>query len=61
MMLVVDGDEGRETMAGSGWFSVRCLFATDAAAPGAYEERITLWRAPGFDEAIELAEAEARE
>lgn len=26
-----------------------------------YEERVTLWRAPGHDEAIERAEAEARD
>jgi hypothetical protein len=28
---------------------------------GAYEERITLWRAPSFDDAIALAEDEARD
>jgi hypothetical protein len=40
---------------------VRCLFEVDAGPPAIYEERITLWRADGFDDAIALAEAEARE
>jgi hypothetical protein len=46
------------------WFAVRCIFATgeiDDNGVRTYEERITLWRAPGFDEAIALAEAEAAE
>ena len=38
------------------WFSVRCLFRHGDAL---YEERITLWRARDFEQAIELAEAEA--
>jgi hypothetical protein len=42
----------------SGWFGVRGVFRT---APDIYEERVTLWRADSLDQAIELAEAEARE
>ena len=38
------------------WYSVRCIFSTD---PGLYEERITLWTAGGFDEAIAKAKREA--
>jgi hypothetical protein len=39
-----------------GWYAVRCIFEL---LEGSYEERITLWRAPGFDEAIGMAEDEA--
>jgi hypothetical protein len=48
-----------------GWYSVRCVFhmlgegGSEEGAP--YEERVTLWRAAGFEEAIELAEQEAAE
>ncbi len=38
------------------WYSVRCHFRVDERH---YEERITVWQAIGFDEAIDLAEAEA--
>lgn len=38
------------------WFGVRCLFTHGDAL---YEERITLWRARDFEQAIELAEADA--
>ena len=45
------------------WFAVRCVFASgwppDQRTP-VYEERITLWRAPSAEVAIERAEAEAR-
>lgn len=41
------------------WFAVRCIFHWESV--GAYEERITLWRARGFEEAITKAEAEAEE
>jgi hypothetical protein len=46
------------------WYSVRCLFQW--RGPGkkkrrVYEERITLWRAASFEEAIAKAEAEAIE
>jgi len=39
------------------WFSVRCVF--HHFDKGAYEERITLWDADDFEQAIALAEAEA--
>lgn len=39
------------------WFSVRCLFKDSETQ--SYEERITLWRAHTFDEAISFAETEA--
>jgi hypothetical protein len=43
-----------------GWFSVRCVFRLGAdSASQLYEERLTLWRAQGFDQAIALAEGEA--
>jgi len=46
-----------------GWYGVRCVFewASDDADRRSYEERVTLWRADGFDEAIAKAEAEAAE
>lgn len=50
--------------SGPGWYAVRCIFATvwpPEAAGKTYEERITLWHAESFDEAIERAEAEAGE
>jgi len=40
------------------WFAVRCIFEADQ---GLYEERVILWRAEDFDQAIALAEAEAAE
>lgn len=42
------------------WFAVRCVFR-DSTNTTLYEERVTLWRADSFDEAIERAEAEAGE
>lgn len=50
-----------ETSPGHDWFSVRCLFHCVNLAPDLYEERVTLWRADSFEEAIALAEAEAAE
>ena len=44
-----------------GWFGVRCIFRW-TAEPGvnfAYEERITIWRASGIDDALARAEREA--
>ena len=45
------------------WYAVRCLIrypSEDAASEvGTYEERITLWRAASFEDAIERAEQEA--
>jgi hypothetical protein len=48
------------------WHAVRCLFEVDrgdheAAEPGTYEERVTIWLADDFDAAIALAEAEAEQ
>jgi hypothetical protein len=53
------------------WYAVRSLFrgdkTTEFAPPnlsegeGAYEERITLWQAGSLEEALEKAEAEAKE
>ncbi len=39
------------------WFGARCIFRH--ADRGAYEERVTIWRAASFDEAVASAEAEA--
>ena len=47
------------------WFAVRCVFRLDGlanvegTATNLYEERITIWRAGTFDEAIALAEEDA--
>lgn len=42
------------------WYAVRAVIRFNDGEPtSTYEERITLWRAPSADEAIELAEAEA--
>jgi hypothetical protein len=45
-------------------FSVRCLFLwaprSDQAAKNLYEERITLWNTSDIEQAIKLAEVEAR-
>lgn len=38
------------------WFGVRCIIQL---AEGAYEERVTLWKAADADEALARAEAEA--
>ncbi len=49
--------------ASDDWFAVRCIFACGwpPDLPQRYEERVTLWQAATFDEAIEKAEAEALE
>jgi hypothetical protein len=47
------------TTPNQAWFAVRCVM--DHRNLGAYEERITLWQAASFDEAIVLAENEARD
>ncbi|WP_157626873.1 hypothetical protein [Micromonospora maris] len=45
-----------ETQGGVGWFCVRCVFRSGGdSASRMYEERLTLWRAEGFDEAIASA------
>jgi hypothetical protein len=38
------------------WFAVRCIFEF---AEGVFEERLTIWQASGFDDAIARAEREA--
>jgi pentatricopeptide repeat protein len=45
------------------WYAVRCLilFSEDDAPGGTYEERVTLWRADSFDDAISRAESEVVE
>jgi hypothetical protein len=51
-------------MQTSGWFGVRCLFAhgrDEASGTATYEERITIWPADDFEDAIRLAETEAGE
>lgn len=49
-------------MSSEPWYAVRCLFHFPwGDPPGVYEERITLWKAGSFDEAIERAENEAAE
>lgn len=45
------------------WYSVKCVFVfegTDSECLYRYEERITVWKAFSFDDAIEIAENEAR-
>lgn len=42
-----------------GWYAVRCVFQDGPDVPIRYEERITLWRATSFAEAIALAKDEA--
>ena len=41
------------------WFTVRCVL--HHRDRGAYEERVTLWRAATFDDAIAHAEREVRD
>jgi len=48
--------EGSENMI---WCSVRCII--EFRDLSTFEERVTLWRASSLGDAIELAEAEARE
>ncbi len=38
------------------WYAVRCIFRHPLKT---YEERITLWRATSFEDALERAETEA--
>ncbi|WP_088317047.1 hypothetical protein [Kineosporia sp. R_H_3] len=45
-----------------GWFSVRCVFRCRPRRRWrTYEERITVWHARSFEEAIAMAEVEAGE
>jgi hypothetical protein len=41
---------------GAEWYAVRCVLRR--MEPSLYEERVTLWQAASFQEAIELAETE---
>ena len=45
------------------WYSVRCIFRSPPLGKmtkrNLYEERITVWRATSFDEAVALAERDA--
>jgi hypothetical protein len=44
------------------WYSVRCVFrCEDDGECDLYEERLTLWQAETIDEALALAESEAKE
>ncbi|WP_062288707.1 DUF4288 domain-containing protein [Demequina phytophila] len=44
------------------WYSVRCVFRfPDIEGRHIYEERITLWRAETAEQAIDLADDEARD
>jgi hypothetical protein len=46
------------------WYAVRCVIRFPAPSedqPAVYEERITLWRAESFDDALERAETDAEE
>ncbi|WIX77929.1 hypothetical protein QRX50_42125 [Amycolatopsis carbonis] len=43
----------------SEWYAVRCVFQWERAAGAPFEERITLWRAAGPAEAVEVAQREA--
>jgi len=51
-------------MADQEWYSVRSIFRSDLTEDGkprrAFEERVVLFRASGFDEAIAKGEAEAK-
>ncbi|GIG93292.1 hypothetical protein [Plantactinospora endophytica] len=56
--MASSGDEALQDEVG--WFAVRCVFRVGAdSASQLYEERLTLWRARGFDQAVALAEDEA--
>src|SRR4051794_15467466 len=49
-------------MPDDAWFAVRCVFelhGTGHDKQHLYEERVTLWRAASFDDAIARAEADA--
>ncbi len=52
-------------MAKKSWYSVRCIFRQKRIENGKkfnlYEERITIWKAISFEEAVKLAENEAKE
>ncbi len=41
------------------WYAVRCLFQSPQAEGYSYEERVTLWNADSFAQAVALADTEA--
>lgn len=43
------------------WYAVRCLFGFPAAKKVNYEERVTIWRAGSFEEAVAMAERDAQD
>jgi hypothetical protein len=46
----------------SGWYAVRCVFVRPTSERATlYEERVTLWRASTFKEAVRRAEDDAEE
>jgi hypothetical protein len=47
------------TESAAEWFSVRCVLRSSVDGHRVYEERVTLWQAHDFDQAVALAEAEA--
>lgn len=57
--------DGQEKTMKQQWYSVRCIFKHpsrhDMTKRGLYEERVTIWKANSFEEAIENAELEAKE
>ncbi|WP_212826967.1 hypothetical protein [Catellatospora sp. TT07R-123] len=48
-------------MADNGWFSVRCVVRFQRDQKTLFEERVTLWRAVDFADAVRRAEAEVCE
>jgi hypothetical protein len=52
----VRGAAGNRRRRMAEWFGVRCVFAHPQST---YEERITLWQADSFDEAVAVAEDDA--
>jgi hypothetical protein len=50
--------EAEDATAEPGWFGVRCVFRW--SEPLTYEERLTIWEAASLDQAIAMAEDDAR-
>ncbi|MEW2591927.1 hypothetical protein [Micromonospora aurantiaca] len=55
----MNGTQGADEAVDQEWFAVRCVFQHGTDAPFVYEERITVWQAVSFDDAVAQAEAEA--
>jgi hypothetical protein len=51
----------RSESSSQSWYAVRCIVLFDAEESRLHEERITVWRAQSFEQAVERAECEARE